>query len=259
MTYETIKYEREDALALITLNRPDKRNAIDQLMIDEMHSLLDLLYRDMSLGAVILTGAGEKAFAAGADIGQLRDRRQENALGAINQNMFRRMEELPVPTIAAIKGYALGGGCELALTCDMRVAGEGAKLGQPEVGLGIIPGAGGTQRLARLVGISRAKELIFTGRIIDAQEAERIGLVNQVVPDDQVVARARALAQEILAQSALAVRLAKAAINAQFEIGPAPGYQLETIGQAILFEDEEKQRRMTAFLERKNKKKEKGS
>ncbi len=255
MSYLTIKYEREEALAIITLNRPEKRNAIDQQMINEMHQLLDELYRDMSLGAVILTGAGEKAFAAGADIGQLRDRKQESALSAINQSMFRRMEELPVPTIAAVRGYALGGGCELALTCDMRVAGEGAKLGQPEVGLGIVPGAGGTQRLARLIGLSRAKELIFSGRIIDAAEAARIGLVNHVVPDEHVFERAHQLATEILGQSQLAVRIAKAAINAQYEIGPAPGYQIETIGQAILFEDEEKYRRMTEFLDRKKQRK----
>lgn len=249
MTEPAILLERDNGVALVTLNQPAQRNAIGEQMINELHAALDELVSDRELDAVVLWGAGGKAFAAGADIKLLLERRAHHGFMAINQSLFRRIEELPCPTIAAIRGYALGGGCELALACDMRVAGEGAKLGQPEVGLGIIPGAGGTQRLARLVGIARAKQLIFSGEIIDAARAEAIGLVNEVVPDDEVLDRAKALAGKIAEQSRFAVRMAKTAINAQFQIGPAPGFMLESVSQALCFEHEEKTRRMTEFVE----------
>ncbi len=252
MSYENVTLEvGEDGIASLVLNRPEKRNAIDQAMIDDLHAALDELDGRSDVRVLILSGAGGKAFAAGADIAQLRDRRAPEALKIINARLFQRVEDLAFPTIAAITGYALGGGCELAMCCDLRVAGESAKLGQPEVALGIIPAAGGTQRLPRLVGLGNARELIFTGRIVDAAYSERIGLVNRVVPNDQVLASARELAEEIAAQGQLAVRLAKLALNTSSRTGQDTGVLVEQLAQAVLFESDDKNERMTAFLDRK--------
>ena len=249
-----VKLERDGALAILTLDRPERRNALDQAMIDGLHKALDELGGDESIGALIVTGAGDKAFAAGADIAQLRDRKRREALLSINSRMFQRMEETPFPTIAAIRGFCLGGGCELALSCDLRVAGDTAKFGQPEVGLGIVPGAGATYRLPRLVGAGKARELDFTGRILDAAEALRIGLVNQVVPDAEVMAAARKLADEIVKQDRLAVRFAKLLFRLDGSARPGAGYIGEAMAQAVLFESDEKTRRMTEFLDRSKKK-----
>jgi len=248
-----ILVETEDRLAVVTLNRPEVRNAIDSTMVNELHDALDGLVADGEVQALVLTGAGDKAFAGGADIAQLRERTSLDALRRINAALFDKIEALPFPTVAAIRGYALGGGCELAMACDLRVAGEGARFGQPEVALGIIPAAGGTQRLPRLVGLGRAKELVLTGRVIDAQEAHRIGLVNQVVPDADVLDAARKLARDILAHGALAVRLAKLALNASSRAPQDAGLLLEQVCQAVLFDSEEKRARMTAFLEKRRK------
>jgi enoyl-CoA hydratase len=251
--YQTILVDVEERLAVVTFNRPDKRNAIDRTMVNELHDVLDGFVLDGEVQACVFTGAGDKAFIGGADIAQLRERTALDALQTINATLFNRIEALPFPTIAAIRGYCLGGGCELAMCCDLRVAGEGARLGQPEVALGIIPAAGGTQRLPRLVGLGRAKELVLTGRVVDAAEAERIGLVNRVVPDDEVLDAARGLAREILAHGALAVRLAKLNLNNSVRTGQDSGLLLEQVSQAVLFESEEKRRRMTEFLERRKK------
>ncbi len=249
MAYETILLDVADGVATLTLNRPDARNAINLAMVEEMHGALGALSGRDDVLALILTGAGGKAFAAGADIAELLERTHEYALRSINTALFKRIEDFARPTIAAIRGFCLGGGCELALACDMRIAGEGAKFGQPEVSLGIMPAAGGTYRLPRLVGLGRAKELIFTGAIIDAREAERIGLANRVVPDADVLAAALDLARKIAAQAPLAVRLAKLIMN-QGARG-ASLTEVESVAQAILFESEDKRRRMTEFLERK--------
>lgn len=254
MSYTTILYDTEvtehGTVVSITLNRPEVRNAIGAQMIEDLGRALDAIATDDSVRAVIVSGAGGKAFAAGADIAELKERNRADALRRINAALFRRLEDQPVPVIAAIQGYALGGGCELAMACDLRIAGQSAKLGQPEVGLGILPGAGAIQRLPRLVGLGRARELIYTGRIIDAVEAERIGLVNRVVPDDQVLNEAKALALSIAKQGALAVRISKLALNAAGR--PSPAFEtLDVLGQAILFESEEKHARMAAFLEKK--------
>lgn len=182
--------ERRKAVEIVTVNRPAKRNALNLETVETLHRVLDDLYRDRGLRAVVLTGAGDH-FMAGADIEQLRDRRSPDALDSINGGLFRRVEDLPVPVIAAVKGYALGGGCELAIACDLRVAGQSAKMGQPEVGLGILPGAGATHRLPRLIGLGKAKELIFTGRMVEAEEALQMGLVNRVVDDSSVLEEAR--------------------------------------------------------------------
>ncbi|MHC4922485.1 MAG: enoyl-CoA hydratase/isomerase family protein [Planctomycetota bacterium] len=257
--FEEIRFEEagEDGVAVLVMNRPEKRNAIGLTMVDEIHEVLSRLERPGTAGALVITGAGGKVFAAGADIAELRDRTPEDAEKAINQALFTRLENLPLPTVAAVSGWALGGGCELALACDVRVAGESAKLGQPETGLGIIPGAGGTQRLPRIVGLGRAKEIILTGRILDAVESERIGLVNRVVPDDQVLDAAREMAATMASKGRAAQALAKAALNAGSRSGTSAGMALEMTAQGVTFESEEKVRRMDAFLEKKSKKSEK--
>ncbi|MCK6552442.1 enoyl-CoA hydratase-related protein, partial [Myxococcota bacterium] len=182
MTEDSVLLQKEEtadgAIALVTLNRPEVRNAIDLRMVQDLGKVLDAITADDAIRAVVMYGAGDKAFASGADIAQLKERGVADALKRINSAVFRRVEELPVPVIAAIRGFCLGGGCELAMACDLRIAGASAKLGQPEVSLGILAGAGAVQRLPKLVGLGKAKELIFTGAVIDANEAERIGLVN---------------------------------------------------------------------------------
>jgi enoyl-CoA hydratase len=257
MTHGTVLFEREKSehgtIALLTLNRPEVRNAIDLRIVQDLGTALDEIALDDDIRAIIISGAGDKAFASGADIAQLKERGVADALKRINAAIFRRLEEQPIPVIAAIKGYALGGGCELAMACDIRIAGESAKLGQPEVSLGIIPGAGAVQRLPKLVGLGRAKELIFTGRILDAKEAEHLGLVNRVVPDSDVMREARALAWQIAAQSALAVKISKLALNASARSNPAFD-TLDALGQAVLFESEDKHRRMAEFLDRRTSK-----
>jgi enoyl-CoA hydratase/carnithine racemase len=255
MTYDTIQLAREaDGIAVCTFNRPEVRNAISLEMVTEVRAMLAELALDEDVRALIFTGAGGKAFVSGADIAELRERKRGDALRRINSNLCRDIEEFPRPTIAAITGFALGGGCEVALACDMRIAGASAKLGQPEVSLGILPGAGATYRLPRAVGHARARELIFTGRIIDAAEAERIGLLNRVVADDRVLDEARALARAIAANSAWAVRLAKQAIASGIEMSTDASMAYESTAQAVLFEDEDKHRRMTAFLEKRKEK-----
>lgn len=251
--YSSLLVEVDDRLATVTFNRPDKRNAIDQTMVNEIHDLLDGFLADGEVAACVFTGAGDKAFVGGADIAQLRDRDSTDALRTINAALFNKIEALPFPTVAAIRGFCLGGGCELAMACDLRVAGEGSKFGQPEVMLGILPGAGGTQRLPRLVGLGIAKEIILTGRVFDAAEALRIGLVNRVVPDAEVLDAGRAIAREILKNGTLAVRLAKLTLNASSRTGQDAGLLLEQVAQAVLFDSEEKRRRMTDFLDKRGK------
>ena len=255
-TYSTLLLEvDEHGIAMCTFNRPEVHNALNLDMVRDIRQVLETLSLRDDISVLVFTGAGGKAFISGADIAELRERNRADALQRINNSLFREIELFPAPTIAAIRGWALGGGCELAMACDLRVAGTGARFGQPEVGLGIIPGAGGTYRLPRLVGLGCARELIFTGRIIDAAEALSIGLVNRVVPDEEVVPAARALAGEIARNSNTAVRFAKVALNASGELSTDVGLALEATIQAVLFEDDEKYSRMTAFLEKKQAKK----
>jgi enoyl-CoA hydratase len=235
----------------ITLNRPGKHNALNLALVEALHGELDTLAGDETLAAVILTGAGEH-FVAGADVGELHDRRRAEALAGINSRLFRKVEDLPVPVICAVEGYALGGGCELALAADIRIASESAIFGQPEVGLGIIPGAGATYRLPRVVGMGFAREMILTGRRVQADEALRIGLVNRVVPAGEALAAAWKSAAAVARQGRLAVRLAKLALNAQ-NTGNAAGQILEGLAQGILFESEDKMQRMREFLDRSGK------
>lgn len=241
----------EGGIATITLHRPEVRNAIDATMVRELTETLDELSRDEGLRVLVLRGEGP-TFAGGADIAQLRERRTGDAFRSINGSLFQLVEDFPTPVIAAIEGFALGGGCELALACDVRIAGEGARMGFPEVTLGIFPAAGGTHRLPKLVGSGKARELVFTGRILTAEEALAIGLVEHVVPRGDAHAHALELARQMAKNGNLALRVAKMALNAVANgCDPAP---IERLGQAILFESEEKFDRMTAFLEKRHKK-----
>lgn len=256
--FETLSIDIDDqGICLCTFNRPDTRNALSAQMVRETHRLLHDLRMNTEARALIFTGAGEKAFVSGADIAELKDRNRFDALQQINTRLFREIETFPLPTIAAIRGFALGGGMELAMACDLRVCGEDASFGQPEVSLGIIPAAGGCYRLPRLVGLGRAKDIILTGRILDSQEAFQIGLVNQVVEDIAVVDAAKELAKTIIKNSAIALRLAKSTLNATSAFPTDLGMIMESSAQAVLFEDDEKMRRMNAFLERRKSKREK--
>ncbi|MEE8143521.1 MAG: enoyl-CoA hydratase-related protein [Planctomycetota bacterium] len=253
MTTEPILVQHDGAIATLTINRPEAHNALNLQVVEAMEQALQELAGDAELAALIITGAGNKAFVAGADISQLRDRGAAEAFRRINQGLFRRVEEFPAPTLAAVGGWALGGGCELAMACDLRVAAETARFGQPEVGLGIIPAAGGTHRLERLVGVGKARELIFTGVLIDAVEAHRIGLVNRVVPPERLMPSTMELAGRIAENAVGAVRLAKLTINTASEVGARAQDRMEVLAQAICFESDEKYQRMTKFLEKKKK------
>ncbi len=234
----------------LELNRPEARNALSRELGEAVSATLDAWAERDDLSVVILSGAGGKAFAAGADIAELRARTHKDSFHSYNQRLFQRLEDFPRPTIAAIDGYALGGGLELALACDLRVASKSAKVGLPEVSLGIFPGAGGAWRLPRIVGLGRAKELMFTGRIVDADEAFALGLFEQLV-DVDAVAAARQLAAQIAKNSPFAVQVAKVALNAQAK--SQAGNALEWLGQGLLLDSQDKQERMTAFLEKRNK------
>jgi enoyl-CoA hydratase len=246
-----VRHERRGEVAVVSLDRPDKRNAIDRAMVDALHAACAEL-ETSDARAMVLTAVGD-TFASGADIAELRDRTRADALAAINSGLFRRIERLPMPTIAAVKGYALGGGCELAMACDLRVAGISARFGQPEAKLGIIAGAGGGYRLRQLVGLGRAREILFTGRIVKADEALRIGLAERVVPDERLLDEALALAAEIAQADPLAIRLTKLGLGLQSSAESEQGGHFEIVAQAVTFESDEKRRRMTEFLERKKK------
>ena len=254
-TYETLLVSVDAAhIVTVQFNRPAVRNALNLAMVHELQRLLAALHHSPDVRAVVFTGAGDQAFVGGADIGELLTRDKYAALQFINNGVCRAIDKLPMPTVAAVRGFALGGGCEVALACDLRLAGHGAKFGQPEVTLGIIPGAGATYRLTRLVGPGWARELIYTGRVIDAAEAYAIGLVHRLCDDADVLPQAHALAQRIAQNSALAVRLAKLTLNAVPEMSVDAAMTLEASVQAVLFEDPEKQQRMQAFLQRRGAK-----
>ena len=239
-----------DGIGHLELNRPEVRNAINRELIDALHETLDLWAERDDLRAVVLSGAGGKAFAGGADIAELKERTHREAFFGINQRLFQKLEDFPRPVIAAIDGYALGGGLELALSCDLRVASKTAKVGMPEVSLGIFPGAGGTWRLPRVVGFGHAKELIFTGRILDAEEAFSYGLFERLV-DTDALSIAKDIAAQIAKNSPLAVQVAKVSLNALARQTNAE--PVERLAQALLFDSAEKRERMTAFLEKKKK------
>jgi enoyl-CoA hydratase/carnithine racemase len=243
--------EVDDRLAVVTINRPDVRNALSQQVLAELRAALAKLGAADDVGVVAFTGAGEKAFAAGADITQLRANDLHAGLDAKMQRTFDLVEAFPKPTVAGVNGFALGGGCELAMACDIRIASENARFGLPETTLSVLPGAGGTQRLARLVGTGRAIEMILTGRFVDAAEAHAMGLVTAVVPADGLRAELRRLADTILAKGPLAVRLAKLVVRAGMDADQRTGQVVERLAQALLYTTADKAEGTSAFLEKR--------
>ncbi|AWK50590.1 crotonase [Clostridium beijerinckii] len=256
MELKNVILEKEGHLAIVTINRPKALNALNSETLKDLDTVLDDLEKDSNVYAVILTGAGEKSFVAGADIAEMKDLNEEQGkeFGILGNNVFRRLEKLDKPVIAAISGFALGGGCELAMSCDIRIASEKAKFGQPEAGLGITPGFGGTQRLARIVGPGKAKELIYTCDIIKADEAYRIGLVNKIVALESLIDEAKAMANKIAANAPKAVKYCKDAIDRgmQVDIDTAILIEAEDFGKCFATEDQTEG--MTAFLERRAEK-----
>jgi enoyl-CoA hydratase len=255
-TYETILLERHGAIATIVLNRPDKLNALNEALLGELCDALAELDRDASVRAAVLTGAGQKAFAAGADIGAMSrlSTMEAKAFAELGQAVGARIEEAHFPVIGAVNGFALGGGCEIALACDFLYASDTARFGQPEVSLGIVPGFGGTQRLARRVGIARAREICMTGDMIGAEEALRIGLVNAVVPQAELMGRARAAATKIASRGPLAVMQCKRAILRGEGLPLAGACELESQAFAVLFGTADQREGMAAFLEKRTAK-----
>ncbi|MFY0545601.1 enoyl-CoA hydratase/isomerase family protein [Brevibacillus sp. H7] len=251
MDFQQIVIRKEEGIGLLMINRPDVRNALDLNTLREMERALEEWRYDEDVRVVIFTGAGEKSFAAGADISQLHKRTMIEALMPNMTATYRKIEEYEKPTIAAINGFALGGGLELALACDIRVAAFHAKLGLPELSLGIMPGAGGTQRLSRIIGKGRAMELILTGDIITAERAEQIGLVSRAVPSEELLPVAKEYAGKIAAKGPLAVRLAKAVIHQGADIEMTSALFLEKLAQTVLMGSDDKQEGTQAFLQKR--------
>lgn len=253
MEYKNITLDRREQIALVTINRPNVLNALNADTINELTDIFLHIKDDKKVRALIITGSGEKAFIAGADIKELSTK---NALSAketalMGQRMLEELEGMGKPSVAAINGFALGGGCELALACTFRVASENAKLGQPEVKLGLIPGYGGTQRLARLVGPSRALQLILTGDHISAEEAYRIGLVDKVVPKDKLLEEAKNLCKKIIAQAPLAIEFALRAVQHGLQMTLKEGLNLEATLFGLIYATEDRVEGLNAFLQKR--------
>lgn len=244
MDTTTLRVEESDDRVVVTLDRPDVRNAIDATMVGELHAVCAAL--EAQPRVLLLHGAGG-VFAAGADIRQLRDRRRDDALAGINSGVFERVARLPLPTIAAVDGHALGGGAELAYACDFRIATPRARFGNPEPQLGILAAAGASWRLRDLVGEPLAKDVLLAGRVLDGEQAHGAGLATELVDPEDLLASAHALADRILRSDPLALRLTKLALHAP----PGAHPRFDDVAQAVLFESDEKQRRMTDFLEKR--------
>ena len=248
--------EVENEIAVVTINRPKSLNALNSETLAELNTCLAEIEGRTDIKVVILTGSGSKSFVAGADISEMVNATpaEGRAMGLLAREAFGRLENMPQVTIAAVNGFALGGGCEISMACDIRVAAENAKFAQPECGLGILPGLGGTQRLARLVGKGRAKEIIFTCDMIDAQDAYRIGLANHVVPQEELLDYCKAMAGRIMKNAPYAVSLAKQVINSGADMDLDNGLKLEANIFGLSFSTEDKMEGMTAFLEKRKEK-----
>jgi enoyl-CoA hydratase len=253
MALENVKLEKKNQIAYVTIDRPKVLNALNMATMEELREVFTDLAADRDIRVVILTGGGEKAFVAGADINELQKNNPVEAKAYTHrgQAVLDLIENLGKPVIACINGFALGGGCEIAMACTMRLAGENAKLGQPEVKLGIIPGYGGTQRLPRLVGTGLAMQLLLTGEMITAQEAHRIGLVNEVLPADKLVSRAEEIAAKIIANAPLAIQYCMEAVNQGLNMTLQEGLFLEATLFGICSASEDKKEGTTAFLEKR--------
>lgn len=252
MTFETLLVTIQNGIATIVINRPDKRNALNAAVRREIIEALDTLRTQAETRVIVFTGAGEKAFIAGADIGEFAERTPVEQRAVMEgRRVFDEIAAYPKPTIAMINGYAFGGGCELALACDIRIAARSAKLGQPEIKLGILPGGGGTQRLPRLVGSGRALRMILTGDAVTADEAARIGLVDDVVDDGELQSAVISLARQIAAHSPLTLRLAKDAVRAAFEAPLSAGLALERELFITAFASEDRDEGVRAFFEKR--------
>jgi len=253
MAYETLLYDAKDGIAIITLNRPQVLNALNRTLIGELEKALVSARDDASVNVLIITGAGEKAFAAGADIGELAELGPLTAIDTARrgQALTRLMEDLGKPILAAVNGFALGGGCELAMAATLRVASESAKFGQPEVNLGVIPGYGGTQRLTRLIGKGRAMDLVLTGRTVGAAEALAIGLVNMVVPPSDLMDATRKLAGTLMQKGPIALRLAMQAIDGGLEMGMDAALDWEAHLFGVCASTADMKEGLAAFLEKR--------
>lgn len=253
MDFRLIVYEKSDGIATITLNRPEALNAFSKEIIDEVLCALGDAQADENVRVVVLTGAGEKAFSAGADIKAMigMNALKARELSLMGERLCLALEGLGKPVIAALNGYALGGGLEVAMACDLRIASENARIGQTEINIGLIPGWGGTQRLTRLVGRTKAKELVFTGRIIDARTAEQLGIVNMVVASDKFGETVRQFAAELAAKAPVALKVAKALIDKGADIGLEPALALEREGFGVVASTEDLQEGVRAFLEKR--------
>ena len=248
--YNDILVERNERVGIVTLNRPKELNALRTQLVGELAQALEEFDRDDAIGCIILTGAGEKAFAAGADIKEMSDKSPIDMLTG-DFEYWQRISRIRKPLLAAVNGYALGGGCELAMRCDMIVASENARFGQPEINIGVIPGAGGTQRLARVLGKYRTMEMVLTGAMVSAQEMADHGLVNHVVPAADLLNEALKLAKTVAAQAPIAVRLGKEAVLAAFETSLTEGEDIERKNFFLLFASEDKREGMQAFIEKR--------
>ena len=252
---EFVTYEQDGFVGVVTINRPKALNALNSEVLKEIEATFDAIDLDATR-AVVLTGAGDKSFVAGADIGEMSTltKAEGEAFGKTGNDVFRKIETFPIPVIAAVNGFALGGGCEISMSCDIRICSENAIFGQPEVGLGITPGFGGTQRLARIVGPGKAKQLIYTARNIKAAEAYRIGLVNEVYPLEELMLQAKKMAKGIAKNAPIAVRACKKAINEGLEVGMDEAIVIEEKLFGSCFETEDQKYGMAFFLD-KNKEK----
>lgn len=247
-----ITYEQEGFVGIITINRPKALNALNSEVLKELDACLDGVNLETTR-ALILTGAGEKSFVAGADIGEMSTltKAEGEAFGKIGNDVFRKLETFPIPVIAAINGFALGGGCEISMSCDIRICSDNALFGQPEVGLGITPGFGGTQRLAHIIGVGKAKEMIYAATNVKADEALRIGLVNAVYPLEELMPAAKKLAGKIARNAPIAVRACKKAINEGLDVDMDKAIVIEEKLFGSCFESEDQKEGMAAFLEKR--------
>ncbi len=248
-----VNVEVKDKIAVLTINRPEALNALNSQVLDDLNAALDSIDVN-TVRALVLTGAGEKSFVAGADIGEMSTltKAEGEAFGKKGNDVFRKLETFPIPTIAAVNGFALGGGCEISMSCDIRICSDNAMFGQPEVGLGITPGFGGTQRLARLIGAGMAKQLIYTARNIKADEAKRIGLVNEVYTLEELLPAAEKMANTIAANAPIAVRACKKAINEGLQLDIDKAIELEEKIFGDCFETEDQREGMANFLRKKD-------